>query len=73
MKIWLGGVNLAVATAVMMSCGVEPSLPVWITSLGVRNMRAPLCTVSVKIYFGSTVWRVPKVTRISDTPSMTSW
>ena len=37
LKIGLGGVNLAVATAVLTSRGMEPSLPVRLTSLRVRK------------------------------------
>ena len=55
LKILIGGVNLAVATAVLTSRGMETSLPVRITSLGVRKMRAPLCAASVTISLESTV------------------
>ena len=34
---------------------VEPSLPVWITSLGVWKIRAPLRAASVTISFRSTI------------------
>ena len=55
LKLGLGGVNLAVDTAVLTSRGVEPSLPVWLSSLGVRKMCASLSAASMKIFFGITV------------------
>ena len=69
--IWI--VNLAVTTVVLTSRGVEPSLPVQITSFGVRKMCAPLYAASVTISFRSTVWHAPKFSRIPSTYSLTSW
>ena len=47
LKLGIGGVNLAVAMAVLIYCGVEPSLPVQLTSLGVCKMCAPLRAASI--------------------------
>ena len=73
LKFLIRGVNLAVATAVLTSHGVEPSLPVRLTYLGVRKMRVPLRAASVTISFRSTVCRVSKVFHIYGSSSMTSW
>ena len=73
MKFELWRVNLAVATAVLTSRGVELSMPVRLTSLGVRKMPATLRAVSVTISFGSTVWRASKLSHITCTSSVTSW
>ena len=43
LKIGLGGFNLAVATAVLTSCDVEPSLPVQNTSLRMCATARPVC------------------------------
>ena len=67
MKIWFGGVNIEGATAVLMSHGVEPSLPVRLPSLGVRKVRAPLHAAFVTISFRSTIWRAPKAFWITGT------
>ena len=40
LDLGLGGFNLAFASAELTSCGVEPSLPVRLTFLGVRKMRS---------------------------------
>ena len=73
MQFGLWRVNLAVATEVLTSCSMDPPLPVRLTYLGVRKMRAPLRAASVMIYFWSTVWRAPKVSWITGTSSVTSW
>ena len=73
LKIWIGGVNLEVATMVLMSHCVEPSLNVRLTSLGVWKMCTPLCSMSVMISFGSTIWRAPKVSNIFGTSYVTIW
>ena len=73
MKFGIWRVNLAVATAVLTYRGVDPSLHVRLTSLGVQKMRAPLRAASVTIFFGSTVWRAPEVSRIPGTSYVTSW
>ena len=73
LKLGLGGFNLSVATVVLTSHGMEFSLPLRITSLGVQKMRAPLRVVSVSISFGSTVWHTPKVSRITGTSYVKSW
>ena len=73
MKFGFWRVNLTVATAVLTSCGLDPSLSVRLTSLRVQKMLAPLYAVSVTISFGNTVWREPKVSRIPGTSSVTSW
>ena len=73
MKFELWRVNLAVATAVLTSRGVELSMPVRLTSLGVRKMPATLRAVSVTISFGSTVWSASKLSHITCTSSVTSW
>ena len=73
MKFGLWRINLAVAKAVLTSRGVEPYLPVRLTSLGVRKMCAPLRAASVAISFGSTIWQAPKVSWIPGTSSVTSW
>ena len=70
LKLGLGGVNLAVATAVLTSRGVDLSLPIWLTSLEVRKMPVPLRAASVTISFGSTVWCTPKASRIPGTSSV---
>ena len=72
-KLGLGGINLSFITTVLTCCGVEPSLCVRLASLGVRELCVPLCAVSVALAFGSTVWRVPKVSKICGRSSMTSW
>ena len=59
MKFGIWRVNLEVATAVLMSCDMEPSLPVRITSIGVRKIHAPLRAASLTISSGSTVWSAP--------------
>ena len=73
LNLGLGGINLAVAMAVLTSCGMEMSLPVHLTSLGVRKMCAPLRDASATISFGSTVWRAPKVYWIPGRSSVTIW
>ena len=55
MKFGIWRFNLAVATAVLTFRGVATSLPVHLTSLGVRKMGTPLPAASVTISFGSTV------------------
>ena len=60
LEIGLGGFNIAVATAELTSRGVDPSLPMRLTFLGSQKIHAPLCTASVTLTFGSTVWREPK-------------
>ena len=72
-KFGLWRVNLAVATAVLTSRDRELSLPVQFTSLGVREMRAPLCAATVTISFWSTIWRAPKISWIPGTSTVTSW
>ena len=73
LKFWLGGVNLAVATSVLTSRGVEPSLSVRLTSLGFPKMRASLRAALVIISFRSTVWHAHKVSRIPCTYYVTCW
>ena len=73
LNLGLGGINLAVAMAVLTSRGMELSLTVHLTSLGVRIICAPLRDASATISFGSTVWRAPKVYWIPGKSSMTSW
>ena len=52
----LGGFNLDFVSADLMSRGVDPSLPLRHTFLGVRKMRAQLRATSMMLAFGSTVW-----------------
>ena len=73
LKIWIGGFNLAVSTAVVTSRGMEPPLPVWLTSIGFRKMRTSLHAASTTISFESTVWCASKVYRIPGKYSVISW
>ena len=73
MKFGLYRVILAINTAVFTPRGVEPSLSVLLTSLGVQKMCAPLRTASATISFGSIIWYAPKVSRIPFTSSMMIW
>ena len=61
LKLGLWRVNLEVATTVLVSCGVEPSLPMQLTFLGVWKMRTLLRAASVMISFESTACITPKV------------
>ena len=73
MKFGLWRVNLAVTTEVLTSRGMDPSLTVRLTSLRVQDMCAPLSVKYVTISFRSTVWRTPKVSRITGISYGTSW
>ena len=73
LKLVIGIVNLAVSTALLMSCDMETSLTVRLAFLGVRKMRAPLRVVSVTFSFGSIFWRSPKVSRITGKSSARNW
>ena len=61
LELGLGGFNLAVATEDLTSHGVDPSLPVRLTFLGVQKTRVPLCAASVTLTSGIIVWREPKI------------
>ena len=63
--------NMVVDTAELASCGVEPSLPVRLTFLGVRKMHVPLRTASVTLAFGIPVWRDPNISCICGVSSGT--
>ena len=61
LDLWFRGFNLMVDTAELKIRGVEPSLPVRLTLLGVQKMLAPLRAASATLAFRSTVWRKPKI------------
>ena len=73
LKILIGGVNLAAATGMLTSGGVEPFLTFQLTSLVVHEMRGPLCALSVTISFYSTVWCASKVSPIPATFFVVRW
>ena len=72
LELGFGGFNPMFSTAELTSRGVEPFLPLRLTFLVVRKMRAPLRATSVTLAFGSTVWREPKISQILDGSSVTS-
>ena len=63
LKIWLGGVNLAVATALLTSGGVELSLPIRLISLRVwkcaRHCAPRLRRYNLGAPFGAQVSQIP--------------
>ena len=72
-QILIGEVNLAAATTLFPSCGVVPSLPVLLTSLGVQKICAPVRTAPVTISFEITICHTSKVSPIPATYSVIIW
>ena len=71
LELGLDGFNLAVATADLTSCGVNPSLPVQLTFPGVQKMCMPLRAASMTLTFRITVKPALKVSRICGGSSRT--